>query len=434
MPSKLLLTVELLLLAGLLGGELSAKQITDYQNRLNPRFRKILRKDTRFIIIHSTESSLPSALRTLSRGRVRRGSYVSLGGHANYLVARSGKIYRILDPKYRANHAGVSMWDGLYNLSDYSIGIELEGYHNVPFTSTQYDSLEWLLKVLQKRFDIADRDVLEHCRVAYSPPNRFHRSNVRGRKLDPGISNFDRARAGLTDEYAYDPDAVAGRIGDGPVLLKASAQLPAVSEEEPEEEPEGGPESENGTSEAADSGVISADRTAWKIAGSRYNAPTTIYTLPDGKTLRGDEIVDWGNIPAGTRVELDVVGVKATKLVSAARKEVIVPETSSTLNPWKIANALYNSPFTFYLFPDGSLRPGNSITNWPAVPVGTKVLVAYRRLIFPGSLSPLGDDLGDIYLNSGTLYLFPDQSFKSGDQIEDFTQIPQDLLVFAKVD
>ena len=122
----------------------------DYQQRLNPHFQKVVRKETRFIIVHSTESRLPSALRTLSRGKIRHGRYITHGGHAHFLVARNGTVYRILDSKYWANHAGVSMWEGFEDLSDYSVGIELEGYHNVPFSEEQYKSLRRLIRQLRR--------------------------------------------------------------------------------------------------------------------------------------------------------------------------------------------------------------------------------------------------------------------------------------------
>ena len=92
-------------LLGLSATDLAALKIIDYQKKLNPRFAKRARKSTRHIIIHSTEGSLPSSLRTLSRGKVRRRRYISRGGHAHYLIAKNGTVYRILDPKYRANHA-----------------------------------------------------------------------------------------------------------------------------------------------------------------------------------------------------------------------------------------------------------------------------------------------------------------------------------------
>ena len=256
---------------------MDATTIEDYQDHLNPGFTKRRRQDTRFILVHSTECGLESALRTLSRGKVRHGRRVTLGGHAHYLLGRQGTIYRILDPKYRADHAGISMWRGLENLSDHSLGIELEGFHDVPFTTAQYRSLGWLLRVLRKRFGIASRDVLEHYRVAYTPPNRFFSRNWRGRKRDPGRGNFDRRRAGLRDEYALDPDVVAGRVGMSPHPGRRRGPL---------------------------AGVVTRDRSAWSIAGKRYRDARTLYCLPGGRTRRGNEIRDWSRLPSGTRVFL----------------------------------------------------------------------------------------------------------------------------------
>jgi hypothetical protein len=399
----------------------------DYQRRLNPKFSKRVRQETRFIILHSTESRLPSALRTLSRGKIRRGRYVTRGGHAHYLVARSGAIYRILNPKFWANHAGVSMWNGLEGLSDYSIGIELEGYHNVPFSKAQYFSLKQLLDELQKKYEIEDRNVLEHYRVAYAAPNRYHRARQRGRKLDPGASNFDRARAGLDDAYQVDPDVVAGRIDGTPELMQASGQvLRATETEDDEGTPD--PEAEEGASQ------ITAKRTAWQIAGIHYGAPTTRYRFPDGRSYSGEQITDWTDIPPGTRVELGVAVPDETKTVSVAGAEVVVPQVTAARSPWKIANALYNSSLTFYVLPDGTVQPGNTLEKMGSIPRGTKVLVAYRELPKPEALNGVGENLQDIYLDPRTLYLFPDRTLRSGDQIENFTQLPASIRVFAKVE
>jgi len=417
-------SIALLFWTALTGQALAAK-ITDYQSHLNPRFSKEIRRETKFIVVHSTESSLPSALRTLSRGKVRYGSYITRGGHAHYLIARNGAIYRILDPKYWANHAGVSMWNGLENLSDYSIGIELEGYHNVPFREEQYQSLKWLLDLLKKRYEIEDRSVLEHYRVAYSAPNRFHREKLRGRKLDPGADNFNRFKAGLRDEPAQDPDVIAGRIGGSPGLMPASGHVEVAEEETEEEET---------VPTAPGPNVISASQTAWKIAGEHYKAQTTVYYFPDGTSLRGDQVEDWSNIPAGTQVKVGVIETKAKKLVSPQRAEVLFPETSASISPWKIANALYRSSFTFYLYPDGALHPGNAISDWSSVPFRSKVLVAYRQVSAPRTTNRLGEDLEDMYLASQTVYLFRDGTIKSGDQIEDFTRIPTGTWVLAKVE
>ena len=116
------------------------------------------------------------------------------------------------------------MWKGVENLSDYSIGIELEGYHYTSFSPQQYQSLRNLLDQFQGRYGIQDQDVLEHYRIAYAAPNRYHKVKQRGRKLDPGFDNFDRPRAGLKGEYPGDPDVTAGRVKGTPGLIRPSGQ------------------------------------------------------------------------------------------------------------------------------------------------------------------------------------------------------------------
>ena len=427
-------------LLGLSATDLAALKIIDYQKRLNPRFAKRARKSTRHIVIHSTEGSLPSSLRTLSRGKVRRRRYVSRGGHAHYLIAKNGTVYRILDPRFRANHAGVSMWNGLKGLSDHSLGLELEGYHNVPFTDRQYRSLRELLGILQKRFRVKDKDVLGHYRVAYSKPNRFHRKRLRGRKKDPGADNFDRRRAGLTDQYPHDPDVVAGRIGGDPdrvqLARKSQSQTPARKPQSQTPARKAEKREDNGslTAPAADrqrGNTITASRTAWKIAGRQYKAATTLYRFPDGRSLRGHEIQDWSDIPPGTQIEL---GVEEDKVVSAERAEVLLPVVGKDMSPWKIANALHNSSFTYYLYPSGKILAGHRIERFADVPSGTRVLIAYRRVPRPSTEDPLGEGLDDVFLSHQTLYLLPDGALQSGEQIENFARLPRGTIAFTKVD
>lgn len=421
----------------LIAGEPDLKTI-NYQSKLNPQFVKVLRQQTRFIIIHSTESRLPSALRTLSKGKVRGHQYQTLGGHANYLLARNGKIYLMLDPKYRANHAGVSMWNGTRNLSDCSIGIELEGYHNIPFSDEQYRALRMLLKELQEKYSIKDRDVLEHYRIAFAPPNRYHSLPWRGRKLDPGEKNFDRQRAGLTDEYPVDPDVMAGRVGGAMALARATVQTGEPVEDEEEDDTEGDTPDDNAPPTAKPlepaSNRIAPGRSAWSIAGADYNASTTVYLFPDGQSLRGNQISNWQEVPVGTEVQMNVELPSIPRRANALQTEVILPETGPQLTPWKIANALYNSAMTYYVLPDGTLQAGNQVKEFKSLPYRSRVMVAFRPLKFPRTQDPLGEDLEDIYLSSQTLYLVPKGIIKSGSQIEDFSRLPSGTRVFGKLD
>ena len=245
------------------------------------------------------------------------------------------------------------MWNGLEGLSDYSIGIELEGYHNIPFSEAQYSSLGKLLNELQEKYEIEDRNVLEHYRVAYAAPNHYHRSSQRGRKLDPGIDNFERARAGLGDEYRADPDVIAGRIDGSPELMRAGGHVLGTAETEEEEDPEeSAAEESHRSAGAGPPGRLQVFDTMRRLR---------VYRFPDGRSYSGEQIKDWSDIPPGTRVELGVPVPEEKKVVSVARVEVVVPQVTATDSPWKIANALYNSSFTFYVLPDGRVQPGNTV-------------------------------------------------------------------------
>src|SRR6185503_6091358 len=192
----------------------------------------------------------------------------------------------------------------------------------------------------------------------------------------PGIDNFERARAGLSDEYQSDPDVIAGRIDGRPELMRAGGHVPPAAESEEE-----GDSPEQGSEDA--SMQIGRKRTAWKIAGVRYNAPTTVYRFPDGRSYSGEQIKDWSDIPPGTRVELGIAVPEEKKVISVARVEVAVPQITASDSPWKIANALYNSSLTFYILPDGTVQPGNTLKKMGSLPRGTKVLVAYREIPKP---------------------------------------------------
>jgi hypothetical protein len=328
-----------LLLLGAAPEPAAALGIIDYQHHLPHRFRKVKRRDTRFIIVHCTGSGLSSALRTLSPPRM-----------ANYLVARDGRVYRVLSHRYRANHAGRSMWGGITHLSNHSVGIELVGYYTRPFTNAQYRSLKRLLEELQKIYRVPDRRVLEHYRVAYGRPNIWIRRPHRGRKRDPGVSNFSRVLAGLTNaEPQVDPDVAAGRLlADPEVRL---AQLAWRKRGVPVR--------------AADRRVlaIGPNQSAWEVAGVAYDRPTTIYTFPGGRRLRGDQIRNWSRIPKGTRVSL------------GPRQPAAAGTVTEDRTPWKIARGDYNSRHTRYTFPNGRTMRGDQVRDWTRIPPGTRVEV-----------------------------------------------------------
>ena len=88
------------------------------------------RKSTRYIILHTTEGDAAGALSKLSKR-----------GEANYMLEKNGKVNRILKPKQISMGCGRSLWEGLYNLDNYSINIEIEGYHNNGLTQKPLSSI-----------------------------------------------------------------------------------------------------------------------------------------------------------------------------------------------------------------------------------------------------------------------------------------------------
>lgn len=98
---------------------------------------------------------------------------------AHFLIRRDGELIQFVPCARRAWHAGASSWKERIGCNDYSIGIELEGAGEVPFTVAQYRRLAALTRALKRRYPI--RDIVGHSEIAP------------GRKSDPGPS-FDWAR------------------------------------------------------------------------------------------------------------------------------------------------------------------------------------------------------------------------------------------------
>ena len=98
---------------------------------------------------------------------------------AHFLIRRDGTLLQFVACGERAWHAGASRWRGRERCNDFSIGIELEGTDDRPYTARQYARLAVLVRRLAARWPI--REVAGHSDVAP------------GRKSDPGEA-FDWAR------------------------------------------------------------------------------------------------------------------------------------------------------------------------------------------------------------------------------------------------
>ncbi len=94
---------------------------------------------------------------------------------AHALIRRDGSVIQFVSFLDRAWHAGRSSFRGEQECNDFSIGIELEGADDIPYTDEQYQSLADVSAYVMAAWPEIRRDrITGHCDIAP------------GRKTDPG--------------------------------------------------------------------------------------------------------------------------------------------------------------------------------------------------------------------------------------------------------
>ena len=101
---------------------------------------------------------------------------------AHMLIRRDGEVVQFVPLTKRAWHAGESMFRGRSCCNDFSIGIELEGEDETPYTDAQYTTLAAVVRAVAAAYPgITGREIAAHADIAP------------GRKTDPGPA-FDWLR------------------------------------------------------------------------------------------------------------------------------------------------------------------------------------------------------------------------------------------------
>ncbi|MBC7182140.1 MAG: 1,6-anhydro-N-acetylmuramyl-L-alanine amidase AmpD [Marinobacter sp.] len=94
---------------------------------------------------------------------------------AHLLIRRDGTLVQFVSLLDRAWHAGRSCFDGEEECNDFSIGIELEGTDEIPYTPEQYRKLAEVTDLIMAAWpEITTGRITGHCDIAP------------GRKTDPG--------------------------------------------------------------------------------------------------------------------------------------------------------------------------------------------------------------------------------------------------------
>jgi len=141
-------------------------------------FQKASGRKIDTVIIHSSYDALGNDPYDVS-GLITE--YKEYGVAPHYLIDRKGNIYRLVEEKNIAYHAGEGKTpDGRSGVNSFSIGIELMNTKTDSYTDEQYASLKNLLANLKKGYKI--KYVLGHKDIAP------------GRKDDPWNFNFDKLK------------------------------------------------------------------------------------------------------------------------------------------------------------------------------------------------------------------------------------------------
>jgi AmpD protein len=85
---------------------------------------------------------------------------------SHLLIRRDGEIVQYVPFDLRAWHAGRSQYQGRENCNDFSIGIELEGTDDIPYTDVQYLSLAQVIAALNLRYPETAGHLAGHSDVA----------------------------------------------------------------------------------------------------------------------------------------------------------------------------------------------------------------------------------------------------------------------------
>jgi hypothetical protein len=188
------------------------------------------------ILYHTSESDIwpleeafNEKLRDSSQDLLR---YLRRNQVYHYLVDRFGRVYRVVEEKDKANHAGMSIWaagDRVYlNLNGPTIGVSFEtrweGGRALPITRAQLEAGRSLSDYLRDKWQIAPEMCVTHGLASVNP-----RKHLIGHHLD-WARGFPFEAFSLPDQYQVESPAVRfGFTWDEPFLSVMGEPWPGAT-------------------------------------------------------------------------------------------------------------------------------------------------------------------------------------------------------------
>ena len=132
-----------------------------------------------FVVLHSTVEPTTEGTIGIFLSPARQVS-------AHFVVGKDGRIVQMVPIEKRAWHAGVSTWDGVKDLNNVSVGIEMVNLNDGkdPYTEPQIQAVAGIIRFVRSRYLIPDDHIVSHAQIALPA----------GRKSDPVGFDFDRIK------------------------------------------------------------------------------------------------------------------------------------------------------------------------------------------------------------------------------------------------
>lgn len=150
----------------------------------SPNFnRRPNRNDIHAIVIHATaNTTLEGVISWFNNPRAQ----VS----AHYTIGKDGRIVQHVRDHDRAWHAGRSVWNGVPNVNNYGLGIELVNLNDGqdPYPEEQHQANVQLCTFLCRKYNVKPEDIMGHLDIAVP----------KGRKTDPRAYDLDQLRREVT--------------------------------------------------------------------------------------------------------------------------------------------------------------------------------------------------------------------------------------------
>ena len=163
------------------------------------------------VVLHATVGSLSATLGWFSNP--------DSGVSAHYVVAKTGRVYQMVEEEKRAHHAGASSFQGREDFNRFSVGIEIVNKNDGqdPYPPDQFEAVVNLVDYLAAKYDIERQWIVTHAdisTVGKTDPRGFPVLELLARIYDPEANLPDdvvREAAWNAAGIPYNPEAAFSR-------------------------------------------------------------------------------------------------------------------------------------------------------------------------------------------------------------------------------